>query len=70
VVKGYQTSPFIEFFLQQQNPLLIPPIGGKKSTSSRVFSPPLGEMPRSGKGGLFPKMNHFKRDAAKRQRGD
>jgi len=29
------------------------PQGGRKSINGRVFSPPQGEMPRSGRGGLF-----------------
>jgi hypothetical protein len=39
--------------LNPPRPSATPPQGGRKSTLLSVFSPPPGEMPRSGRGGLF-----------------
>jgi hypothetical protein len=55
-------------FLLSRNPLLIPPKGGKYIRLLDFFAP-LGEMPRSGRGGLLIKQKPLGGDAAKRQRG-
>src|ERR1035437_1625492 len=48
-----------KFRKQDKNPLLIPPSGGKKTPLFGSFSPPLGEMSRSDRGGLFFIEMHF-----------